>query len=48
MDQRSKESLLKLFNIYRIVFWYDEKKNLREDFETLELEGITKVVVNNS
>jgi len=48
MDQRSKESLLKLFDIYRIVFWYDEKKNLREDFETLELEGITKVELNNN
>ncbi|MGB4407855.1 MAG: BREX-1 system phosphatase PglZ type A, partial [Sphaerochaeta sp.] len=48
MDQRSIASLHKLFEQYRIVFWYDDKKNLREDFEALELSDVTKVELNNN
>ena len=28
-------ALLKLFEKHRSVFWYDEKKELRDSFETL-------------
>ena len=48
MDQRSIASLHKLFEQYRIVFWYDDKKNLREDFEALELDGVTKLEIANN
>ena len=48
MDQRSIASLAKLFEQYRIVFWYDDKKTLRDDYEALEMDGVTKVeLVNN-
>jgi uncharacterized protein (TIGR02687 family) len=48
MDERSIASLKKLFDRYRIVFWYDDKSNLREDFEALELDGVTKVEIDNN
>lgn len=48
MDERSVASLQKLFDRYRIVFWYDDKKNLRDDFEALELDGVTKVEIENN
>ncbi len=45
MDERSIASLMKLFDQYRIVFWYDDKRTLREDFEALELSGVTKLEI---
>lgn len=48
MDERSVASLQKLFDRYRIVFWYDDKKNLRDDFEALELDGVIKVEIDNN
>ena len=48
MDERSIASLQKLFDQYRIVFWYDDKRTLRDDFDALELDGVTKLeIVNN-
>ena len=43
-----EEALSKLFVKHRIIFWYDENEELKEEFETLALEGIEKVVVNNN
>lgn len=48
MDERSIASLQKLFDQYRIVFWYDDKKTLREDYEALELDGVTKLEIANN
>lgn len=48
MDQRSIASLAKLFEQYRIVFWYDDKKTLRDDYEALEMDGITKLELANN
>lgn len=43
-----EEALSKLFVKHRIIFWYDENQELKDEFETLTLEGIEKVVVNNN
>jgi len=48
MDQRSIASLAKLFEQYRIVFWYDDKKTLRDDYEALEMDGVTKLELTNN
>jgi uncharacterized protein (TIGR02687 family) len=48
MDERSIASLQKLFDQYRIVFWYDDKRTLREDFDALELDGVTKLEIANN
>ena len=37
------ESLTKLFNQHRVVFWYDTKQELREEYENISIEGIKKV-----
>jgi uncharacterized protein (TIGR02687 family) len=48
MNEQVQKSLLKKFNKYRIVFWYDPEKELRADFEAMELPGIEKVEIANN
>ena len=41
-------ALERLFAKHRIVFWYDEKKELRDEFDALSLDNIEKIeIVNN-
>lgn len=40
--------LAKLFKKHRIVFWYDADKELRADFESLELPDIHKIELGNN
>ena len=40
--------LLKLFEKHRIVLWYDTKKELRTDYEGLNLDGVEKIEINNN
>ena len=42
------EALKPVFKKHRIVFWYDSKKELREDYEKLDLPDIEKVELNNN
>lgn len=42
------EPLQRLFKKHRIVFWYDAKKELREDFEALDLTDVEKIELNNN
>ncbi len=48
MNDRIGQALVKLFERYRIVFWYDAKQELRDAFEALSLPGIEKVEINNN
>ena len=48
MDKNISQALNKLFERHRIVFWYDSEKELRLDFEKLELESIEKIAINNN
>lgn len=48
MNDRIITSLQKLFERHRIVFWYDTKQELRDDFDSLTLEDVEKVVLNNN
>lgn len=41
-------SLLHLFNKHRIVFWYDNKRELRNEFEALLLPGIETIELANN
>ncbi len=43
-----QNSLKKLFDKHRLVFWYDDKKELQDEFEALPEVGFTKVRVNNN
>jgi len=43
-----KQALDKIFERHRIVFWYDAKKELRKEFEALDLADIVKIELNNN
>jgi uncharacterized protein (TIGR02687 family) len=42
------QSLTAQFAKHRIVFWYDTERDMREEFERLDLEGVTKVEIDNN
>jgi uncharacterized protein (TIGR02687 family) len=48
MSDRIAQALTKLFDRHRIVFWYDSKQELRDDFEALSLSGIEKLELTNN
>ena len=37
------ESLTKLFGQHRVVFWYDTKEELREEYNVVEIRGVKKI-----
>lgn len=43
-----EEALIKRFKDHRIVFWYDAKQELIEQFNDLELDGIQKIQVDQN
>jgi hypothetical protein len=48
MSERIVQALSRLFERHRIVFWNDTKRELREEFDSMQLEGVEKVeLVNN-
>jgi uncharacterized protein (TIGR02687 family) len=47
MDKIS-QAITRLFDKHRIVFWYDTKKELRQEYESLWLPGIEKVELSNN
>jgi len=48
MNERIKLALYKLFEKQRIVFWYDSKEELRDDFESLTLPDVEKIEIQNN
>lgn len=43
-----EESLRKLFEQHRIIFWHDEKEELKDRFEELYLPGVERLQVQNN
>lgn len=48
MNDRIAQALTKLFDRHRIVFWYDAKQELRDDFAALSLPGVEKLELTNN
>jgi len=48
MNERIAQALIKQFDRDRIIFWYDSKQELRNDFESLELDRIIKIELKNN
>lgn len=48
MSSQIAQALTKLFDRHRIVFWYDAKQELRNDFEALQLPGVEKLELTNN
>jgi len=42
------QALTRLFDKHRIVFWYDAKKELRPEYESLWLAGVEKIELKNN
>ena len=40
-----EEALSKLFQKHRIIFWYDENEELKQEFDELALDGVEKIIV---
>ena len=38
-----KEALIKRFEKHRVVFWYDEKQELKERYDSLDIDGVEKI-----
>ncbi len=47
-EHKIGQALERLFEKYRIVFWYDAKQELRDAFEALSLLGIEKLELTNN
>ncbi|MFT6631876.1 MAG: hypothetical protein ACJAS4_001837 [Bacteriovoracaceae bacterium] len=43
-----KIAIEKLLEKHRIVFWYDHKKDLKQEFNELEIHGVEKIEVYNN
>ena len=48
MNDKITQTLTKLFDKHRIVFWYDNKQELRAEYESLTLENVEKIEINNN
>jgi len=43
-----EQALSRIFDRRRIVFWYDVKRELRQEFEALALPGVVKIALTNN
>jgi len=43
-----EEAISKLFDKHRIIFWYDEAEQLKDEFDELVLTGVEKIIVKNN
>ncbi|PKL50510.1 MAG: BREX-1 system phosphatase PglZ type A [Candidatus Riflebacteria bacterium HGW-Riflebacteria-2] len=48
MNPKIAQAVARLFTKHRIVFWYDIKRELRADYEALEMPDVEKIVINNN
>ncbi|MDB3929302.1 BREX-1 system phosphatase PglZ type A [Paracoccaceae bacterium] len=48
MDERIVQGLKSHFEKHRIVFWYDSKKEMREQFDNLEIDDVEKIEIDNN
>ena len=47
-ENRIQQALTRLFAKHRIVFWYDDKQELRDEYEALTLDGVEKIEIQNN
>ena len=48
INEKVQSALGKIFQQYRLVFWYDEKAEMTELFETIQIPGIEKLKIENN
>ncbi|MBN1247608.1 MAG: BREX-1 system phosphatase PglZ type A, partial [Anaerolineae bacterium] len=42
------QALTRLFDRHRIIVWYDAKRELRHEFDAVDLPGVDKIVLDNN
>jgi hypothetical protein len=42
------QAITRLFDKHRIVFWYDTKKDLRHEYDSLMLTGVEKIELHDN
>ena len=47
MNNNLSNAIQRYFDKHRIVFWYDEKSELRHEYESLSLPGVEKIELHN-
>ena len=45
---RISDALKKLFDRHRIIFWYDEGATMYDIFQSLDLEGVSKLEIDGN
>lgn len=48
MSDRIAASLRQLFEDHRLVFWYDADRDMRAEFDAVDLPGVTKLEIANN
>lgn len=48
MEAQIKSTLTAYFEDKRIVFWYDDKNQFREDFDDFDLPNVKKIILENN
>jgi len=48
MSDRIAASLRQLFDEHRLVFWYDADRDMRAEFDAIDLSGVTKLEIANN
>ena len=48
ISTKVQAALEKLFQQHRLVFWYDEKAEMKGLFDSLHLSGIEKLTIENN
>ena len=48
INEKVQSALGKIFQQHRLVFWYDEKAEMTELFETIQIPGIEKLKIENN
>ncbi|HQZ66593.1 MAG TPA: hypothetical protein PLY87_15990 [Planctomycetaceae bacterium] len=43
MKSPISDLLCKMFQTHRVLFWYDDDKSLRKDFEAAEVDAVRKI-----
>lgn len=47
-NNKLQAALENLFQQHRLIFWYDEKADMTDLFNSLDIEGVEKVVIENN
>jgi len=48
INTKVQSALEKLFQQYRLVFWYDDKAEITSLFNSLQIPDVEKLIINNN